>query len=316
VPTLHVTQEAASPENADEVTVFIDGFATRDGSWASSNVAKPLQSVNDSTIWALEYANNQVSVPEIAAEIAKKAERDGVHSVSLYGYSIGGMVALETAVTLVNEYNLNVPTIFLDHSPADGKSIRESVREQASPAIDAIELFHSVGIDIEYSSIAREFINRFSGIDITYLKNTSLSLMLDQYLYGTSADTNRFMEILGKQTPNIEIRYVTSTDPSIDDTIDLVRSEDMYEDMSEKYDIPFYTIPVEGATHGRIDLAAKQYETAFIAAAHDIELQKKVATYGDIPFLATGNSPLHGGNGVRGEQYDQNKTESNTVPDK
>jgi hypothetical protein len=140
--------------------------------------------------------------------------------------------------------------------------------------------------------------------------------MLDQYLYGTSADTNRFMEILGKQTPNIEIRYVTSTDPSIDDTIDLVRSEDMYEDMSEKYDIPFYTIPVEGATHGRIDLAAKQYETAFIAAAHDIELQKKVATYGDIPFLATGNSPLHGGNGVRGEQYDQNKTESNTVPDK
>lgn len=266
-PAVHSILEASLPENNDQATVFIDGFASQDGSWTTSKIADTLQIINDSNIWALEYASGGISIPAIAEQIAEKAEEEDVTSVALYGYSIGGMMALETANELISKYNINVSTIFLDHSPAGQDSIRQSIRNQASPAIDAIRWFHSIGIDIEYSSIARDVVNLLFAEDISHLGNTPINLMRDQYLYGTETNTDQSIHQLGETTPTPNIVYITSSDPGSDYMVDVEQSEILYEEMSDEYQIPFFVIPVDGAIHSRLDLTVEQYAEAFTDAA-------------------------------------------------
>jgi pimeloyl-ACP methyl ester carboxylesterase len=102
-PSIHSILEAKDSDNTDKATVFIDGFASQDGSWTTKKIADTLQIVNDSDIWALEFSKNRISVPAIAEQIAHKAEHEKVTSVSLYGYSIGGMISLEVAHELIKK---------------------------------------------------------------------------------------------------------------------------------------------------------------------------------------------------------------------
>lgn len=277
-PTVHSIIEAHSPENDDQATVFIDGFASQNGSWTTSKIADTLQIVNDSNIWALEFSKNGITIPAIAEQIAQKAEKEHVTSIALYGYSIGGMMSLEVAHELITKYNLNVSTIFLDHSPADRDSIRQSMRDQASPAIDTIQWFHSFGIDIEYSAIARDVINWLFAEDISHLGDTPISLMRSQYLYGVEAHTDRLIEQLGASTPRAKIVYITSKKPSTDYMVDVEQSETTYKELSTKNHLPFYVIPVDGAIHSRLDLTVDQYAAAFTVAAEELTAKEREAT--------------------------------------
>jgi pimeloyl-ACP methyl ester carboxylesterase len=273
-PSIHSILEAKDSDNTDTATVFIDGFASQDGSWTTKKIADTLQIVNDSDIWALEFSKNRISVPAIAEQIAHKAEHEKVTSVSLYGYSIGGMISLEVAHELIKKYNLNVATIFLDHSPSSRDDIRQSIQDQASPAMEAIQWFHSFGIDIEYSSIARSIINHMYSENISHLGNTPISLMRSQYLYGIDADTKQSFEQLANVTPRPKIIYVTSKDPATDYMIDVEQSEASYEKLSRDNRLPFFVIPVEGAIHSRLDLTVSEYTTAFSEAAETLATEE------------------------------------------
>lgn len=278
-PIIHTIAESRDEINDDTATVFIDGFASKDGSWTTSKMIEPLQTLNDSDIWALEYSLDGISAKEIAEQIADKAATDNTSSVSLYGYSIGGMVTLEVARELISTHKLTVPTIFLDHAPADRESIRKTMRDQGSPALETISWFNSIGIEIEYSSIARSVINQLFADDMSHLNGTPTNLMRDQYLFGMNANTDEALKHISEVDAAIpNVVYITSSDPSSDYMIDLERSVKLYQESAKKYDFLFSVVAVDDAIHSRLDLTVDQYNAAFTEAAPIVQRQQEIAS--------------------------------------
>ena len=293
-PVIHTIAEARDEINDDTATVFIDGFASKDGSWTTSKMVEPLQALNDSDIWALEYSLDGISAKEIAEQIANKASTDGVSSVSLYGYSIGGMVTLEVAHELMSTHKLAVPTIFLDHAPADKNSIRQTMRDQGTPALEVISWFNSIGIEIEYSSIARSVINQLFADNMSHLNGTPTNLMRDQYLFGMNANTDEALKHISEVDTTIpNVVYITSSDPSSDYMIDLKRSVELYRESTKKYGFLFSVVAVDDAIHSRLDLTIDQYNTAFTEAAPIVQRQQEVA-YANGDELSDGSQDASG----------------------
>ena len=269
-PHIHRITEAIDPENRDEMTVYMDGFAGNDGSWITSKMAPAMQAARDTNIAALEYDQNGISVPEIAKDIAAIAAEDNLETVSLHGYSIGGMIALETAAILQEKYGITVPFIFLDQTPSTANTIKATVRDPASTLfVDIMGTAKTFGLDIEYSGIARGIFDTVSPNDVSHLKDSTTKLMRDQFIYGTSTDTEVSVERLGKNpftAPTLV--YLSSTSPERDYMVDLPEAENDYRELAETYGLGFITIQIEDAIHSRPDLTLDAYQTA-MDSAHD-----------------------------------------------
>lgn len=271
-PQIHAIAEANEPKYQDETTIYIDGFAGHDGSWITGKMTPALQAAHDSNIAALEYDADGISVPAIAEQIAEMAEQNHLSSVSLHGYSIGGEISLETAAILQEKYHIQVDRIFLDQSPSSADTIKSTVRDPASTLfVDVMGTAKSLGYDLEYSAAARWIFDAASPNDMEHLKNSTTKLMRDQFIYGISTNVEKSIKRLSENpltTPTLI--YVTSDDPSRDYMVNLIRAEEEYRVLAEKYGLNFMTITVTGVIHSRPDLTLDAYEQAFAVANEDI----------------------------------------------
>jgi len=198
-------------------------------------MAPAIQAAHDTNTAALEYDAGGISVPAIAERITEMAEANNLDSVSLHGYSIGGMISLETAVLLRDKYGIQVDRIILDQSPSDADTIKSTVRDPASTVfVDIMGTAKSLGFDLEYS---------------------------EESIKKLGADPFTAPALI----------YVTSDNPARDYMVDLVAAEAMYRELASRYGLPFMTITVDGVIHSRPDLTLDAYETAFAAASDDIE---------------------------------------------
>lgn len=270
-PQIHRIADSISDEHRDETTIYIDGFAGHDGSWITEKMTPAIQAAHDTNVAALEYDPDGISPPEIAEQIAKIAEQDTLNSVSLHGYSIGGMISLEVAAILQDKHGVCVDRIFLDQSPGGASTIKSTVRDPATTLfVDIMGAAKSLGFDMEYSGIAREIFERVSPNDMDHLEQSTTKLMRDQFMYGINVNVEEFMEKLGNQpacdTPIII--YVSSTTPERDYMVDLIDAESRYRELSYRYGLTFMTIDVENVIHSRPDLTLDAYEQAF-TKAHD-----------------------------------------------
>ena len=308
-PQIHHIADALSDEYRDQTTVYIDGFAGNDGSWITTKMTPAIQAAHDTNVAALEYDPDGISPYEIATRIAELAERDNLTSVSLHGYSIGGMISLEVATILQDNYMVCVDRIFLDQSPESASTIKSTVRDPATTLfVDIMGTAKSLGFDMEYSGIAREVFELLSPNDMNHLQQSTTKLMRDQFMYGINVDVEEFMKKLSAQStcdvPTIV--YVSSTSPERDYMVDLRAAEDRYRELSSKYDLPFMTITIEDAVHSRPDLTIEAYERAFAEARDTITQYDEVVA--DIPNTLRNNT--------REEQYDENTAECKSIPDK
>ncbi|GEM_PF-4758062 len=263
-PVIHTIADALDESYADQTTVYIDGFAGHDGSWITTKMTPAIQAAHDTNTAALEYDRAGISVPEIAQRIADLAERDDLSSVSLHGYSIGGMLTLETAAILQEKYNIPVDRIFLDQSPSSAATIKTSVRNPATTVfVDIMGTANTFGLELEYSGIIRGIFDMVSADKAAHLKQSTTKLMRDQFIYGVNTDVRQSFDRLSQSSPHRPmIIYLSSTSPHRDYMVDLVASETDYHNLAKKYGFDFVPIYVDDAIHSRPDLTIDAYEAA------------------------------------------------------
>ncbi len=289
LPIIHPIAEQIGNEFADTPIVYMDGFARQDSSWQAGNMAEAIQASTDSSISALEYGENGITVDIIAHQIAESLEGKNATSVSLYGYSIGGDVALQVADILINKYDITVKEIYLDHTPADAKSIDSEGRTMGAAVLDTVHFFESIGLELQYSSIARTIVNEVIPADMTYTRSVSSSVIIDQYTLGTSIDTAETINNLqSDQHPTPVLIYITSSDPESDDVIDLVRSDQEFEQKAADAHVPYISLAVEGGPHGRPDLVIDSYKQVLMGARREID--QAVAAQESLQRMQSGSS--------------------------
>ena len=268
-PVIHSIAEPLESEDAGSATVFIDGFAGQDGSWIAGKMTEALQAVHDSNVWALEYDRAGINISDIAEKIATKASEEGVDTISLYGYSIGGIISTEVANFLQEKYHITVDVIFLDHTPSGAGSIRPKIRNQGIIATSIIRSFKDIGINIEYSGIARAAVEATLLNNVSYLQDSTTSLMRDQFLIGVSANSeHNISKLKTDEHPEPVIVYITSADPETDYMVDDAKSEKEFKKFAKKAGLPYIVLPVDGAIHSRPDLTLPACKEA-LSAGHD-----------------------------------------------
>ena len=112
--------DAESAEDADTMVVDFSGLSGNDAYQdARSEVAyQKLGSVE-----ALKYGNT-LDPPILSKEIIEYAKSHGKHKIILSGRSMGGLVAINTALEILKNSDLEIPYIILDCPPSSIDSVR------------------------------------------------------------------------------------------------------------------------------------------------------------------------------------------------
>lgn len=286
-PIIHPIAESINEKNNSPV-IYIDGFARQNSSWQAGIMADAIQASTGSAVSALEYSDKGISIDTIATKIAEYLKQQGASSVSLYGYSIGGSVSLQVANILINKQNITVKEIYLDHTPSDAESINSDGRNMGTAALNTLSFFGDLGLELQYSSIARNIVNETIPEDMTYIKRVSSSIIIDQFTLGTSIDPDEAINNLqSDRHPSPVIVYVSSSNPADDEVVDLVRSEQQFQQTTLEAGIPYVSLSVEGGLHGRPDLVIDSYEQVLPEARAEID--QKVRTAEALYRLKSGN---------------------------
>lgn len=138
-------------------TFVLTGLGTRD----SSETATSLDAHRElGSVYGFEYSNKEFNTIDMAQRIIQQASRDGLHFISLDGYSLGGAAALDIAAYIhQKEPDLRVVSVVLNSSPiGDG-----SLTERSQDGITIMNKILSIYPDFVYYArgrVAVEVINR------------------------------------------------------------------------------------------------------------------------------------------------------------
>lgn len=265
-PIIHDIAEARD-SSSSSINFFADGFATTDGSWNAGFQTSTIQDIDPGSVSAVEYDNDGIDVGTIASAIADTvASRETANEkpcVSLYGYSVGGRVVAKVMKVLYEKYGIITRNATFDHTPVDASAVRETQRKDGDGKIALINMFHTAGIDIEYSSIARGILDKLFPNEIGYI-SSGLPLLRDQYLTAVTGSITDDLSYLNNipEEDRPRIISITSRDPASDRMVDVARSNQVLEDFTEKNDMTFVSIAVDGTEHSRLDLSPSHYADA------------------------------------------------------
>lgn len=281
-PVIHHVAPAVDPSVDRSATIFIDGFGSENGSWTASKIISAIRHIDQGEIWALEFDKDGIDAQTIASTIASSVEASRangvpIDSISLYGYSVGGDISADVAPILANDYDITLTNIIFDHTPIDGSAVRQSQRETGDAFLSVIDAAHTIGVEIEYSSLARSAIEAIYKDDISHI-GAPTPLLRDQFVAGITADIPASLDQLRKTSDNLPMLiYITSQDPKTDYMVDVAYSADTLTEYAQDASFPLVVVPVDGAIHSRLDLTVDQYETALAHAAPDIAEARLIA---------------------------------------
>lgn len=275
-PIIRPIVPSPDDEHGNIETVLIDGFGNQNGSRTAAILEKPIQAISEGRLAAVQQEGNGIGIDAVAREIAAMAAKDGVSSVPLYGYSLGGMEVLKVAAILRDTYNIDVPTIILDHVPDGADSIKPGMRGKASGFLSFVEASKNICIDVQYSRIARAIFNLLSPNDTSQLSGSTTPFLVSQLSMGISADTKNDMANLATDSrPKPVIVYVTSSNPDSDYFIKLRQASDNFRQYAADNGLEFVEISVDGAVHSRPDKSVPEYQEAYENAASVISLKRE-----------------------------------------
>lgn len=265
-PVIHDVAQPLDPLS-DSMNFFVDGFATKNGSWNAKFQVSTIQDIDPGAVNAIEYDNDGIDIGTIAAAIAEKVKSQETTNekphVSLYGYSVGGRVIAKVMKVLYEKYGIVTRNATFDHTPVDASSVRTARREDGEGKIALINAFHTVGVEIEYSLIARDILDRLYPNEIGYI-SSGLPLLRDQYLAAVTGsivdDLSYLKDIPEEDRPRII--SITSKDPTSDHTVDVAHSDAVLEEFTRANKLTFVSIAVGDIEHARLDLSKEQYADA------------------------------------------------------
>lgn len=142
-PEIHVLHDAKkAKENPHTYTLVIGGFNVFNMEGLGVTIADVLQ--GQGQVAYLKQADNGISMPDIEREVVRFIEENDVLRLSIYGHSMGGMLAVQLAA-LLKEKVPYLEAVYLDCTPASHYDLRDDKQAGAWLLHKADEMALSLG---------------------------------------------------------------------------------------------------------------------------------------------------------------------------
>lgn len=271
--------------NNDKAIVSIDGTGTVDAEALNSYIAPSVQHVQDGRIWGVGYNDAPLKYENIADKLIKKAEEEGVTSLTFIGQSSGGDITMEVEERIREKSSIGIAATFLMFTPNGVASLRseqQNLTEFAKAFAKFPGAIYSTPIrfagemgfradNYTHGSITDNISNFITtanevGGAIAEKKLPGTWLMIDQMLQIENADLKTRIENLGKTDPDVirsPIFYLgTEDDLVVNDT----KSAKEIRDYARATHVPFFYYNVPGAVHAQPGINNDAYVKVFADA--------------------------------------------------
>jgi pimeloyl-ACP methyl ester carboxylesterase len=139
VELIDATAAAKVPRSA---TVVLPGFNVYGGGGVASSLTPSLRTIG--RVAAVFYGNSTLDLQLVLQLVLRFARTYQLDAITLYGHSMGGMVALDLA-PLLTARGLSVPAVILDCSPMDNADVKPL---RTHPEL--ITLSHALSRSVKY----------------------------------------------------------------------------------------------------------------------------------------------------------------------
>lgn len=287
-------------------TVWIGGYNMYDG----DDLAKKMGKADSGEVWALGNNNAVLNRDIIANIIVEKADERNIGSVSISGYSMGGIMAIEAGSDITVDSTLEVDQFTAIQTPNGTEGLQESTKKELGFFLGFINWFPGA-IDSTYVRYLGELISfnniytrgEFKDWDIAHNikvvtdnigrffrtanslwgkvnspKGTSLQLMLDQERKMDEFDGKKELErmIAVADTKQMPTGLYIGSDT--DKVVNSTNSSEDFMEYSRETGIKIHVYEVPNAIHSQYNKTIDEYLQAFDRAsdvmARDIQIQK------------------------------------------
>lgn len=122
--SINVIADPIDETNSNKATIFFDGFNAYDADPLAGKIGPAAQQVADGELWSLSYNNALLSREKIYESIIDLADERGITSISLAGYSMGGVIAAEATSDIVTKSTIDVNSLLMMSMPDGSKALR------------------------------------------------------------------------------------------------------------------------------------------------------------------------------------------------
>lgn len=313
--TINVIGKPLDEANSTKATVFIDGFNTYDANYLAKSVGPAVQQVADGELWSLSYNNAILNRKKIYETIVDLAKERGIESVSVAGYSMGGIIAVEAASDIIVNSSIEVNSIDLMHTPDGSDGLQpyqkkelgfaQNLAEWVPGAIDsswvrfAGELYfyknnytkgqfkdwdiaHNTGVLIDN---AYRFTRTFGSIleKFDNPKQASMQLLTEQVYKINQFDMLDELKKITEHRKEKQMPVVIYLGMEADSLVkDELTAENFYK-YTHATDIDYFSYTVPDAVHSQYNRSIDEYMKVFEAASGpvsaDIKDEAKKHTY-------------------------------------
>lgn len=258
-------------------TSFIDGYGANKATFLADKFGESIQLITEGPIRSANFSDAPIEGAHLGDAIVEDAVNNDQDSVSVFGFSTGGILATEAATEIISdtENSLAVELVILAATPSGPSSLRDGEIEK----IGALNFIADLP-GAKYSSSVRWLISMVSDVDqinnpddfvnvsasnwenVINHSEPGVRQLDDQALAIMNADFNHSFKKISamrgvKQMPVIV--YLAAEDPEADKTVD---NEAAYKDIqkaAEDAGLRFIVIKVPGAVHSVYNTSVESY---------------------------------------------------------
>jgi methionine salvage enolase-phosphatase E1 len=274
--SINVIREA-SDEDDTSATIFIDGFNTYDADYFTKTIGPTAEPVIEGEQWSLGYNNAILSRENIYTSILEMAKKRNKTNISIFGYSMGGIIAAEATCDIVKNSDVEVDLLTMMHTPDGYKGLRENQKKElgigqwlASNVPGAIDssAVRFAGALAYYKFDFDKAMGQFNAP-----KRASMQLLSEQVYKIDQFDMLDELECISKEKDTKRMPTILALgtgapgyDYMVNDTVSL----ENYEKYSDETDLPLFTYRVPGAIHSLYYKTVKEYTSIFQEASKPV----------------------------------------------
>lgn len=294
--TATITTVGESQHHHDtNATVFFDGFNALSADYLATEMGPSVQQITDGKLMSVSYGNAPLEPEKIADKIIDLAHAQHLDSISLYGYSLGGIIGTEVAADIVSKSDLRIDAIYLNLTPDGAQGLLLERQEE----INAMEAIGSLP-GAKYSNYLRfagtmladadSYTHGPSAVDnwnnfqeawqladkeIKEEQRPGFWLLVDQVLAISNANLNKNFQTIGHERENKKqmpvIVYLGTARPGFDNTVNTAESSESICTHAAQAGLQCYIYNVPGAQHAEYFDSVAAYNRTLALAQDDLK---------------------------------------------
>lgn len=298
-----ISLETIEDNQSNTSIIFSDGFNTIDANYLAKKLGPAVQQISGehSNIESIYTGNSGPNPEQTAERIIEYAKENNITNISLFGYSIGGISTIKTALEIIRQStDIVIDVIYLASTPDSIDSLRADKREllegittflasvPRSEHSSYIKFLVTLGFHKEdfmpgsdfWDSIqnfdAAEFVEQWDDAYkvVSNHERPNLST-LEQQINLARTNTAKDIKAIGDETTDENVPtivYLKIDEPGSDNIVDNTAAANKYAEAAIKGGVPHVIISVQGSQHAEYytEDSVKAYTDALVENQADV----------------------------------------------